>query len=59
MHRSHGIMLQEICGTGQDVRGTQPELPALPRTGQRAFNPGMNELEECYVGMNDGVPSMK
>ena len=50
MHRSHGIMLQEICGTGQDVRGTQPELPALPRTGQRAFNPGMNELEECYVG---------
>ena len=50
MHRSHGILLQEICGTGQEVRGTQPELPAVPRTGQCAFNPGMNELEECYVG---------
>lgn len=50
VHRSHGIMLQEICGTGQEVRGTQPELPALPRTGQRSFNPGVNELEECYVG---------
>ena len=50
VHRSHGIMLQEICGTGQEVRGTQPELPALTRTGQRAYNPGMNELEECYVG---------
>lgn len=51
VHRSHGIMLQEISeNIGGDIGGSQPEISGVPRTGKRSFTPAMKDLEECYIG---------
>lgn len=52
VHRSHGIMLQEILvESGENTGGTQPELSSTVRTGHRSLHylPD-TQLPDIYIG---------